>query len=158
MCMKEIKKLDMAVEQLEDALKAYFDGRYHSATVLAGAAEQLFAGYLLSHKQEPAWTNMRSAATKIANGLKQQSGAVEDPTTLDDMGKVMNHIYNNSKHSGSKDHVLRFDAKLGAQQVIDRTISNFDALSGRAEYDLPVIPLAQRFMTESIEDIRGKDA
>ena len=87
MRMKEVKKLDMAVEQLEDALKAYFDGRYHSATVLAGAAEQLFAGHLLKHKQEPAWTNMRSAATKIANGLKQ-SGGSEVPTTLDDMGKV----------------------------------------------------------------------
>lgn len=101
--MQEVKKLDMTVEQLEDALKAYFDGRYHSATILAGAAEQLFEGYLLKHKQEPAWTNMRSAATKIANGLKQQSGEVEKPTTLDDMGKVMNHAYNNSKHAGSKD-------------------------------------------------------
>ncbi len=55
MCMREAKKLDIAVEELEDALKAYFDARYHSAIVLAGAAEQLLAGYLLKNNQEPAW-------------------------------------------------------------------------------------------------------
>jgi hypothetical protein len=150
----KLKKLDMALEQFEDALKSYFDGRYHSATVLAGAAEQLFAGYLLKHKQEPSWTQMRSAATKIANGLKQQSGD-EEPTTLDEMGKVMNRAYNNSKHAGTKDHAVWLDAKMEAQQVIDRTIANFDQLSARPEYDLPVVPLAQRFIMESIESIRG---
>src|SRR5262245_43028542 len=37
--MKEVQRIDIAAEQLTDALEAYFDRRFHSATVLAGAAE-----------------------------------------------------------------------------------------------------------------------
>ena len=59
--MQEVKKIDMAVEQLEDGLQAYFNGRYHSALVLAAAAEQLFAGYMHLHRIEPAFSNMRRA-------------------------------------------------------------------------------------------------
>ncbi len=54
--MIEVTKLDMAVEQLEDSLKDYFSGRFFSAIVLAGAAETLFAGYVLKQKMEPAWS------------------------------------------------------------------------------------------------------
>ena len=73
------------------------------------------------------------------------------------MGTVMNHACNNSKHAGSKGHVLRLDAKVEAQQVIDRAICNFDALAGRAEYDLTDLPLAQRFMMESVGGVRFGD-
>lgn len=152
--MKEVRKLDMAVEQLEDALQAYFDGRFHSATVLAGAAEQLFAGYLLKNEQQPAWANMRIAATEIAISLSQQDGSTQKPATLDKIGTRMNYAYNNSKHAGSKDHVLMIDAKLEAQHLLSRAISNFDVLAMRADYDMPAIPLAQRFMIESVTHIR----
>ena len=93
--MQEVKKIDMAFQQLEDALAAYFNGRYHSALVLAAAAEQLFAGYMHLHE-------------------------LENP-------------------------------KFEAQETIDRTISNFDALSSR--YDLPILPLAQKFIEESAGEI-----
>ena len=68
--MQTVQKIDMAVQQLEDALTAYFAGRHHSALVLAAAGEQLFAGYLHLHKLEPAFTSMRKAIVRIANGLK----------------------------------------------------------------------------------------
>jgi hypothetical protein len=31
--MQKLQKINMTVEELEDALGAYFKGRYHSATV-----------------------------------------------------------------------------------------------------------------------------
>jgi hypothetical protein len=151
--MQQVKKLDMAVEQLEDALTAYFNGRFHSAIVLAGAAEQLFAGYVLKHGMKPAWSQMRSIITKIANGLTQRETGTFGTTTEDDIGNLMNRAYNHSKHAGKKDHLVEMNPKFEAQELIDRAISNYDALFTRVEYDLPDIPLAQRFRMESVEHI-----
>ena len=155
--MRQVHKLDIAVEQLEDALKAYFDGRFHSAIVLGGAAEQLLAGYVAKHGLTPAWSQMRTAIVKIANALKAQDGDSTDPTTEKDIGDLMNRVYNNSKHAGTKDHVVWMHPKLAAQEVIDRAISNYDALFGRSEYNLADLPLAQRFMTESVEQVQMEE-
>ena len=149
--MEQIQKIDIAVQQLEDALSAYFGGRYHSATVLAGAAEQLLAGYVLKKGLKPAWSQMRSAITKIANGLRQRSGAPER-VTEDQIGSLMNHAYNNSKHAGTNDHTVCMNPKFEAAEIIDRVISNFDALSGSLDLKLPILPLAQRFVQEYAED------
>lgn len=146
---KEIQKLDIAFEQLEDALDAYFKGRFHSAIVLAGAAEQLLAGYVQKHGQTPAWLQDRKVVTKIANGLKSRSESISKPTTEKQIGDLMNHAYNHSKHAGTKDHSLIFDAKFEAEAVIDRAISNFDMLEACGGYDLPELPLAQRFRVDS---------
>lgn len=151
--MQQVQKLTMAVEQLEDALAAYFSGRFHSAIVLAGAAEQLFAGYVLKHDMKPAWSQMRSVITKIANGITQRDTGAVGTTTEDDIGDLMNRAYNHSKHAGRKDHLVEMNPRFEAQELIDRAISNYDALFARLDYDLPELPLAQRFRMESIEDI-----
>lgn len=152
--MRQVQKLDIAVEQLEDALKAYFEGHFHSAVVLAGAAEQLLAGYVSKHGLTPAWSQMRSAIVNIANALKAQVGDTSSPTTDKDIGDLMNRVYNNSKHAGTKDHLVWMDPKLAAQEVIDRAISNYDVLFALGDYDLRDLPLAQRFMMESVEQVR----
>jgi hypothetical protein len=150
--MQTLQKIDMALEQLEDALEAYFKERYHSATVLAGAAEQLFAGYLHKHGLKPAWIEDRAIITKIANGLRSDPN--ERPTTEDDIGGLMNRAYNSSKHAGKTDHEIEMDAREESQRVIDRAISNYDQLFTRVEHDLRDVPLAQRFREESISNIR----
>lgn len=149
--MQEVKKIDMAFQQLEDALAAYFNGRYHSALVLAAAAEQLFAGYMHLHELEPAFTNMRKTIVKIADGLKSASVTTEKRTTQKDIGDLLNRAYNHSHHAGKTELELRMNPKFEAQETIDRTISNFDALSSR--YDLPILPLAQKFIEESAGEI-----
>ena len=148
--MQEVKKIDMAFQQLEDALAAYFNGRYHSALVLAAAAEQLFAGYMHLHELEPAFTNMHKTIVKIANGLISASVMTEKRTTQD-IGDLLNRAYNHSHHAGKTELELRINPKFEAQETIDRTISNFDALSSR--YDLPTLPLAQKFIEESAGEI-----
>ena len=148
--MQRVQKINMALEELEDALESYFKGRFHSATVLAGAAEQLFAGYLHKYGQKPAWNGERTIITKIANSLR--SDANEKPTTEDKIGNLMNHAYNHSKHAGKADHDIEIDAKMESQRVIDRAISNYDQLFSHADLDLPVLPLVERFLLESISD------
>ena len=152
--MQEVKKIDMAFQQLEDALAAYFNGRYHSALVLAAAAEQLFAGYMHLHELEPAFTSMRKIIVKIANGLKSASVMTEKRTTQD-IGDLLNRAYNHSHHAGKTELELRINPKFEAQETIDRTISNFDALSSR--YVLPILPLAQKFIEESAGEIALED-
>jgi hypothetical protein len=149
--MQRVQKINMAVEELEDALECYFKGRFHSATALAGAAEQLFAGYLHKYGLKPTWNGERAIITKIANGLK--SDANEKPTTENQIGNLMNYAYNNSKHAGKADLDIEINAQKESQSVIDRAISNYDQLLSHPDFDLPDLPLAQRFRVESISDI-----
>ena len=149
--MQEVKKLDMAVQQLEDALTSYFNGRYHSALVLAAAAEQLFAGYMHLHEIEPAFSNMRRIIVKIANGLKSASGSTDKPTTEKNIGELLNKAYNHSHHAGKTELELRMNPKFEARETLDRAISNFDALSSK--YDLPESPLAQQLFAESANEV-----
>jgi hypothetical protein len=155
--MRRVEKLHIAVEQLGDALKAYFDGHFHSAIVLAGAAEQLLAAYVQKHGLIPAYSAMRAAIVKIANGLKARDGNASRATTEKDIGDLMNRVYNNSKHAGTKDLVVWMDPKLAAQEVIDRAISNYDVLFARSEYNLPDLPLAQNFMMESVQQVQMEE-
>jgi hypothetical protein len=147
MHIQEVEKLQIAIEQLEDALEAYFTGRFHSAIVLAGASEQLLAGYLLKYGQTPSWVQTRNVVTRIANALRDESD--EEPTTEKKMGDLLNRAYNNSKHAGTSDHTVLMDPHFEANAVIDRAITNLDALEAQGVAGLREMPLAQRFMTES---------
>ncbi|RTL22483.1 MAG: hypothetical protein EKK52_06125 [Burkholderiales bacterium] len=150
--MQDVRKIDMAVQQLQDALEAYFKQRYHSALVLAAASEQLFAGYMNLHKMEPAYSSIRRAVVKIANDLKSRSGAAFEPTTEKDIGGLLNRAYNHSHHAGKTDLEVRMNPKFEAQEAIDRAISNFDSLL--LTYDLPEVAGAQRFIEESLAESR----
>lgn len=147
MHLQEVEKLQIAIEQLEDALVAYFAGRFHSAIVLAGASEQLLAGYLLKYGQTPSWVQTRGIVTRIANALRDEPD--EEPTTEKEIGDLLNRSYNNSKHAGTSDHVVVMDPHFEAKAVIDRAITNFDALDALGVTGLREISLAQRFMVES---------
>lgn len=152
--MKQVDKLSIAIEQLEDALEAYFNGRFHSATVLAGASEQLLAGYVSKHRGIPAWVQERSLVTKIANGIKGFKDVGTTPTTEKKIGDLMNHAYNNSRHAGTKDHTLLFDPRSAAYDLIDRAITNYDMLLSRSDYELPDVRLVQRFRMEGLDGVR----
>lgn len=148
--MIEVSKLTMAVEQLEDSLKTYFGGRYHSAIVLAGAAEQLFAAYVLKQNMEPAWKQSRRTLTKIVNGLHYRQTGEVGKETEKDIGDVLNHGYNHSKHAGAKDHVVQINPRFEARELLERVISNYDMLLECGAYELPDIPLFHDFLKEPI--------
>lgn len=152
--MKQVEKLDIAIEQLEDALEAYFNGRFHSATVLAGASEQLLAGYVSKLGGTPAWVQERSLIAKIANGLKDFKDEGTNHTTEKEIGDLMNHAYNNSKHAGARDHTLLIDPRSAAYDLIDRAITNYDMLLSRSDFELPDVRLVQRFRMEGLDGVR----
>ena len=153
--MQKIRKIDMAVQQLEDALQAYFDGRYHSALVLAAAAEQLFAGYMHLHEIEPAFSNRKKAIVSVANSLKSRSDASIKQTTDKDIGELLNRAYNQSHHAGKTELELHMNPKFEAQETIDRAVSNFDSL--QSGYELPELVLAQRFVKDLLDESRFKN-
>jgi hypothetical protein len=138
----------MAVQELEDALDAFFKGRYHSAIVLAAASEQLFGGYLLKYGLTSAYPHERSIITRIANVLRAEND--EKETSEKAIGDLMNRVYNHSKHAGKTELKIEMDAKDEAARVIDRAISNYDQLFTLVEHDLPDLPQVQRFRTETI--------
>jgi hypothetical protein len=115
------------------------------------------AGYVAKHGLTPAWSQMRTAILKIANALRAEDGDSSGQTTEKEIGDLMNRVYNNSKHAGTKDHIVWMDPKLAAQEVIDRAVSNYDVLFARSDYNLSDLPLAQRFMTESVEQVRMEE-
>lgn len=144
----------MALEQLQDALEAYFNAHYHSSIVLSAAAEQLLAGYLLKHGIESAYTQDRSVIARMANALRSEADPEE--TSEKDIGNLMNRVYNHSKHADKSHHEVLMDAKEEARHVLDRAITNYDVLFSRVEYELPNLPLAQQFRMESIADVRAE--
>jgi hypothetical protein len=146
--------LDIAIEQLRDALDKYVEGHFYSAIVLAGAAEQLLAGHLLKDGLTPSFSQERAAATKIANGLKGLDGSGSVTSTEKEVGNLMNRAYNSSKHAGKDDHLVRMDPQAAALEVIDRAISNYDLLSTRPDYELPDLPLAQQLKEEYANQAR----
>ena len=149
--MQKVEKVDMAFQQLEDALIAYFAGRYHTALVLAAAAEQLYAGYIHLHGLESAFMNKRKTIVKIANGLRDATESSGKLRTEKDIGGQLNRAYNHSHHAGKTDLQVWMNPKFEAQETIDRAISNFDALI--SIYDLPDLPLAQIFVKELTETV-----
>jgi len=147
---QQIEKLQIASEQLEDALSAYFSGRFFSALVLASAAETLFAGYVMKHGETPAWKRSRSIVTRIANALHLKSG--EQPISEKHIGDLLNKAYNSSKHAGKDDHTVVMDPQFEANVALERAIENYDALERLGISGLPEMPLAQRFVQESISE------
>lgn len=150
--METVHKIDMAMQQLEDALDSYLGARYHSAIVLAAAAEQLFSGYMHKYDLTPAYPHERSIITRIANALRTEADSEE--TSEREIGDLMNRVYNHSKHAGKDNLEVLMDAREEAGRVIDRAISNYDQLSSRLEHDLRDLPMAQRFRMESISNVR----
>jgi hypothetical protein len=144
---EEVEKMTMGIQQLEDALLRYYEERYHSAIVLAGAAEQLFAGYLHKHGEEPAFNSSRAASAGLANLILAEKGRA---VTEKEMGDAINRPYNQSKHASSSDLVVKMNPKHDARHFIERAIQNFDACSALGYSNLPVIDLAQRFTTETL--------
>lgn len=153
MDLRDVEKRDIGIEQLDDSMKLYFDDHYHSAIVLAGAAEQLLAGYIMKHGGTPEWKRARSSLTKIANGLRELDGDGSKPITEKEIGDAMNRVYNNSKHAGKDGHTLLIDPKFEAQQVIDRALTNYLELFMYGKYDLPILPYAKKFLHESAEEV-----
>ena len=128
---------DVALRQLETALKLYIKGEdYYSVVTLAGAAEELF-GQLLKD----------SDGQNAMDSLKQDVAAIHRALYNEDLSekvivKRANQERNALKHWGpGKPTAFESDTQQEAKDLLDRAVNNYYGLTGY------LTPEMQRFQS-----------
>ncbi len=124
MSVRKYSKLEVATEQLDTALRLYFQRKeYFSAISLAGAAEEILGVYLKTHKQPNAFEEALNSSLRVYRWLYESEGS------RNSMHKTINRVKNASKHmKGRADVTIACNAKEEAKEVLDRAVSNYYAL------------------------------
>jgi len=132
-------KLEIARQQLETALRLFFDTEeYFSVITLAGAAEEILGAHLKIKGETTSLESLVSGAVRISEAL---AGKPSEPKTL---RKIANHPKNSSKHmDGVTDAELRSWPKKDAIDILGRAIDNYYGLM--LNQDLPETPLVRKF-------------
>jgi hypothetical protein len=122
-----ISKLEVATELLERALDLFLEHRaFIPVIVLAGAAEDVFHGYLQRTGAEPARTNFAKSASRISKHL--------DPTAPEIPAKVfvkrMRDPFNWLRHADdpSDPDTATWDLEEEAEHILSRAIENMGQL------------------------------
>ena len=111
----------IAEEQLETALRLYFEQRdYYSVITLAGAAEEIL-GKMLKHNGEENLLNSLVATTVDISKLDGQE--VTDKEIRD----YANYARNRTKHFGVD--MEDFDEREEAKDLLSRAINNYFSLT-----------------------------
>ena len=116
------KYLKIAKEQLETALRLYFEQRdCYSVITLAGAAEEIL-GKMLNHNGKENSLNSLVAAALELSKLDGQE------VTARDIRDYANHARNRTKHFGIDTD--DFDELEEAKDLLSRAIGNYCSLTG----------------------------
>jgi hypothetical protein len=136
---KAHRKLSVATQQLDTALRLYFGRRdYFSAITLAGAAEEILGVYLKRHRQPNAFDEDLEASLRVYRWLHNQD------TSPEKMHKTINRVKNAAKHmQGFADVELFCDPREEARTILDRAVSNYYHLMSFE--DLRETPRIRRF-------------
>lgn len=137
--MHSYRKLDIAAQQLDAALRFYFDERdYFSAITLAGAAEEILGVHLKIRGQPNAFDEDLKSSLRVYRWL---FGEEQAPGS---MHKTINRAKNGSKHMyGKNDAELYCDPAEEAKSVLDGAVTNYYRLMAHEE--LPETPLIRKF-------------
>lgn len=140
-------KLDVACEQLETALRLFFEGReLFSVITLAGAAEEILGAHLKVEGKPTALDELVKGAVRISAAL---SGA---PSTPKDIRTVANRPRNASKHmDGQSDSTLQVYLKRDAADLLNRAVDNYYQLM--EHFDLPETELVAKFNNYRVSDV-----
>jgi len=124
MTTRKYSKLEVATQQLDTALRLYFQRKeYFSAITLAGAAEEIMGVYLEIHGRPNAFESELDSSLRVYRWLYKAEGS------RDSMHKTINRVKNSSKHmKGKSDVTLACNARAEAKDVLDRAVSNYYAL------------------------------
>lgn len=136
----------MAVQQLETALRLYFEGSdFYSVITLAGAAELLLAQALRYKGKVPRLDGI----TSLAAALYTASDNDKPSTQL--FAERANMARNALKHWNWKEGqplVIAFDAREEADDMLDRAVSNYWALVQE------LTPSMERFLSQKLKASR----
>lgn len=139
MGFRSYEKLDVAREQLEVALRLFFDGTELFAVItLAGAAEVLLGAYVKAKGDTTSLDDLIKGAVQISSVL---SGSPSKPT---DVVWIANYPRNAAKHmEDAADSVIWVDLKRDATDLLSRAVDNYCRLM--RHHDLPESELIERF-------------
>ena len=116
------KYRDIAKEQLETALRLYFEQRdFYSVITLAGAAEEIL-GKMLNHTGEK---NLLESLVTAALELSKLDG---QEVTAREIRDYANYARNRAKHFGID--MEDFDERAEVKDLLNRAISNYNSLTG----------------------------
>ena len=126
---------DVALRQLETALRLYFEGEdYYSVVTLAGASEEVFGQLLKESGHENAMDSLKQDVAAIHKVLSD----VDLPEK--DIVERANKERNSLKHwDPGKPTVFESDTQKEAKDMLDRAVDNYCGLTGS------LTPAMQRF-------------
>lgn len=139
MTIATYEKLDVGREQLEVALRLFFEGTdYFAVITLAGAADELLGAHVKAKGEATSLEELVRGAVRISSVL---SGSPANPK---DIFKIANYPRNASKHMDDKaDSKIRVHLKRDATDLLGRAVDNYYRLM--QHYDLPETELVGRF-------------
>lgn len=127
-------KMLAATELLECGLQAFFDGNYFAALHLAGAADDIFGGYVTRGGTDSAFESLKAGALRIAEHLaKLPEYQMEGPpATEKGIAHVMNYARNRTKHLDKEgDDEILFNPRSEAKGLLRRALTNYYDLLSR---------------------------
>lgn len=138
MSYKDLKKIEIAEEQLFHAIELYLDGeRLISSITLSGAAEEILGKLVNLNEQENA---LEIKVTDLCEMHETIFGEVANPK---DYIRLRNKARNGLKHIG-KESSISIDIEQEAVSLIRRGIKNYKLLNSKR------IELFYKFEKESI--------
>ena len=126
---------DVALRQLETALRLYFEGEdYYSVVTLTGAPEEIFGKLVKENERENALESLRKGGAAIHKAHFDED--IPEKEISDRANRVRNFL----KHwDPGKPKALEFDAPEEAKDMLDRAVDNYCGLTGS------LTPAMQRF-------------
>lgn len=133
-------RTDLALSQLETALRLFFEGRdYASVVTLAGAADEIFGQLLTADGRESSIESLKKAVVAIQEKLFGESIS---PSVAADRA---NRAKNSLKHWSRGDpHIVKFDLSEEARDMLNRAIDNYWTLEQKLS------PAMERFQRETV--------
>lgn len=138
MSVRAYFRKDLALAQLQTALRLYFDDEDRGSVItLAGAADEIFGKLLAASGRENSLKLLIDAVTAIQ---KKIFGEPADPKQI---AKRANAARNSLKHWNVDDtEIVKFDLEDEARDMLNRAIDNYWALEQK------LTPEMERFQRE----------
>lgn len=129
---------DLALQQLETALRIFFEGGdFASVVTLAGAADEIFGKLLAADGRENSLEILKKAV--VAIHLKLYGETIEPGL----IAERANHARNNLKHwDRTQPLIVKLDLSQEATDMLSRAIDNYWALKEK------LTPAMERFQRE----------
>ena len=129
---------DLALAQLQTALRIYFDSGDHGSVItLAGAADEIFGKLLAASGRDNSLNSLIAAVTAIQQKL---FGEALEPKQIADRA---NAARNSLKHWDVGDtEIVNFDLETEARDMLNRAIDNYWTLKQE------LTPEMERFQRE----------